>query len=277
MVGYSVFGAVFWVAYALPGSKVRATFYALAGHVREPSPTQLFRRYVSGLLRGLDGAEQVRHGYTDAIDAMLEIPERARLEGYLQEGGVILALPHAHASLAGGRAMSMQYPLIALVRTAQNKKRALGEYQTYAQFNCDCLDVRYESPSVVARRVLSTLKNRQMVLGTVDRLRSPPPADSPVASARDLVRAEAFGQPIGIAGWPARFGAKSGARIVPTIVTQSRGKLTVVLGKAVQPEGELVADTQAWVSELEALLRAHPEEWTFALDRQWSRVLRGHE
>ena len=90
----------------------------------------------------------------------------------------------------------------------------------------------------------------------------------------DKVRVRAFGQPIGIAGWPARFGSKAGATILPASVVQSDDGISLVLGDEVTPGDDLVRTTQAWVDNLEALFRQHPEEWTFALDKFWSQALR---
>jgi hypothetical protein len=57
-------------------------------------------------------------------------------------------------------------------------------------------------------------------------------------------------------------------------VSQTPDRLVLHLGEAVRPGEDLVAATQDWVRVLEGLLRAHPTEWTFCLDKHWSRVLR---
>ena len=90
----------------------------------------------------------------------------------------------------------------------------------------------------------------------------------------DTVRVSAFGQPIGLTGWPARFTPKSGSPIVAATVVQSKDAISLELGEAVQPSTDIIETSQAWIAELEKLFRKHPEEWTFALDKHWSRVLR---
>ena len=50
--------------------------------------------------------------------------------------------------------------------------------------------------------------------------------------------------------------------------------LLLILGEIVDPTDDLVATTRAWMAGLERLLRRHPQEWAFWLDKHWSRVLR---
>ena len=130
---------------------------------------------------------------------------------------------------------------------------------------------------VVARKVLSALNDGRLVVGTIDRIRMVPPSLAPINSASDTVRALAFGQPIGITGWPARFALKAGVPIIPATVVQTEDTISLCLGASIQPCEDLLETTQQWLGELERLLRAHPEEWTFALDKYWSRALRAKD
>ena len=273
-VGYGVFGAVLWTAYFLPGNIVRPTFVALSRQAGSTAPGLLFRQYVKGFLLGINRIEQVRHGYTDAIDGMLHIPEQEKLETLLRSGGVVLVLPHTHASFAMGRGLARRYPLLALVRSAANERRAASEWEVYANLGCEVLDVRLEKPTTVARKLLAALNDGRLVVGTVDRIREAPPPQYPVDAPGDTVRAMAFGQAIGITCWPARFALKAAAPILPATVVQTADTISLRLGAAVEPKAELLATTQDWVDELENLLRTYPDEWTFALDKHWSRVLR---
>lgn len=273
-IGYSVFGAVLLTAYALPRNSVRPTFVALARLAGAGAPRVLFGKYVKGFLRGINRIEQVRHGFTDVIDDMLRIPDEERLESILSTRGVVLAIPHTHSSLAMGRGLSRRYPILAVVRSTANEKRAASEWQIYKNLGCEFLDIRLESATSVARKILGALNDGRIVVGTVDRLQPPPPIQHPIDAAKDTVRAQAFGEPIGIAGWPARFASKAGAPILPATVVQAADTISLRLGAAVEPSDDTLATTQAWVAELEKLLRTHPEEWTFALDKYWSRILR---
>ncbi|KIN61487.1 putative acyltransferase [Sulfitobacter noctilucae] len=274
-LGYGVFGVVLWIAYLVPGSKVRATFAALRRHVGWASSLRLFHRYVRGFLRGFDRIEQVRHGRTDAIDAMLRIPDQERLDAMLSQGGVLLLVPHAHATLAMGRGLSRHYPYLALVRSTADKRRAASELGLYRNLGCKFLDIQLENPTVVARQVLTALKKGQLVVAIADRLRTTPPADDPVDISNDVVRVTSFGAPVGIASWPARFAEKAGVPIVAATVVQSSSTITLEMGPAVDATPDLLGTTQAWVDALEQLNIAHPDEWTFALDRHWSKALRG--
>ena len=273
-IGYGVFGVVLWIAYVLPGNSVRPTFVALAKQADAGPPRSLLSRFIKRFVRGMDRIEQVRHGYTEAIDAMLSIPEQDRLDAMLAKGGVVLAIPHTHASLAMGRGLGRKYPILALVRSTANEKRAASEWEIYENLGCEFLDIRLEKPTTVARKVLAALNAGRLVVGTVDRIRKAPPADDPVHARSDTVRVSAFGQPIGLTGWPARFTPKSGSPIVAATVVQSKDAISLELGEAVQPSTDIIETSQAWIAELEKLFRKHPEEWTFALDKHWSRVLR---
>ncbi|KIN64600.1 hypothetical protein Z946_3492 [Sulfitobacter noctilucicola] len=274
-LGYSVFGLVLWIAYIVPRSRVRVTMMALAAHVGVGSPIRLFRKYVQGFTRGLDRIEQVRHGRTDAIDAMLDIPQKQELDHLLQHGGVLMLVPHAHATLAMGRGLSRHYPYLALVRSTANKRRAASELDIYRNLGCAFLDIQSESPTTVARRVLKALKNGQLVVAIADRLRDAPPLHHPVDQVNDLVRARSFGADVGVPGWPARFAQKARVPIVPATITQTATSISLEIGSPVTPSTDLIGTTQDWLTELERIIKSAPHEWTFALDRHWSKALLG--
>ncbi len=272
-IGYWVFGSILWIAYFMPRSTVRATFRSLSKHVGRDNPRILFRDYVNGFMRGMNRTEQLRHGYTDAIDEMLKIPEQARLDALVQKSGVVLVIPHTHGSIVMGRALAQQYRILALIRTTRNTRRAASETQIFENMEEDFVDVRHEKPAVVARKILKALSERRLIIGMVDRIRSAPPEEKPIDTAEDLVRAQAFGEPIGIAGWPARFAWKAKCPILPVTVDQSKDGMSLVLGNAVAPTENLSDTTQAWVTELESLIKSYPDEWAFSLDKHWSRIL----
>ncbi|QXT40792.1 hypothetical protein [Gymnodinialimonas ceratoperidinii] len=268
---YGIFGAALWTAYVLPGNLVRPTMQALARHADHPSPTRLFRGFVRKFIAGTDGTEQVRHGFGASIDGSLTIPDKARLDSYLAQGGLFLALPHLHATLAMTRCLAQSYDVLAVVSLTRNENRAAAQKALYSQVDGDFLDARNEEPAAVARQILKALKSGKIVVGTVDRIQKAP--EAPVDRARDVVRVEAFGQPVGFGGWPTRFAAKAGAPLVPAVVAQEGNGISLILGHGAVPEGDLQEATQAWVSELERLLEAYPEEWAFSLDKHWSRTL----
>ena len=178
--GYGLFGAILWTAYRMPGNKIRPTIAALAGQVGARDPNRLFRDFTRGFTSGINRIEQVRHGLTDDIDTMLRIPEQAKLDALLARGGVVLAIPHTHASLAMGRGLARKYPILALVRSTVNDRRAASEREIYEHLGCEWLDIRLEPPTIVARKVLGALNKGRLVVGTVDRLQPAPPEDAPV-------------------------------------------------------------------------------------------------
>ena len=270
---YSVFGAVMWVVYLLPGNQVRPTLKALTKHIGASSPAKIYRQYVRNLFLGIDRLERVRHGFSSEIDAMVVIPDRDRVDQLLAQKGFILALPHVHGSFAMARGLSQTYPVLSLVRLTTHKKRADAQWNLYQSIGCDVLDVRSADATTVARKLLQALKKGTIVIGVVDRI-APPPTGSDDDAVGELVRAVAFDQDIGVTTWPARFGKKAGVPIVPAMVEQTKSEIRLILGKTVVPSANLATTTQEWVRELELLVRAYPHEWAFWLDKHWSRLLR---
>lgn len=271
-MAYGVFGGILWVAYALPGNLVRPTMTALARHADRASSTGMFRGFVRKFIAGTDMTEQVRHGFGTTLDGALTIPDKERLDAYVANGGLFLALPHLHASLAMTRCLAQSYDILAVVSLTRNANRAEAQKALYAQVDGDFLDARNEEPAKVARSILKALKAGKVVVGTVDRIQNAP--ETAFDKENDVVRVEAFGQPVGYGGWPTRFAAKAGAPLVPAMVTQNAdGGISLVLGNAAVPTGDVQEATQVWVSELERLVKTHPEEWAFSLDKHWSRVL----
>jgi lauroyl/myristoyl acyltransferase len=268
---YSVVGLVMWAAYLLPGNRVRPTIVALSKHVGEPSPRKLFGRYVRRFITGLDLAERVRHGFGAEVDGLLTIEDKERFDGILEKGGMFLALPHVHASVAMARALGKSYQVLLIIRLTTEKKRAEAQRLLFEQVGCDILDARNAPASSIARKTLRALRDGKIVIGTVDRIRPPP--DSDVDTARGQVRATVFGQVVGVESWPTRFAMEAKVPIVPATVRQTEDGLSLCLGKEISPTHSIVESTQYWVDELEKLLRSNPEEWNFFLDKHWSKVL----
>ena len=268
---YSVVGLVMWTIYLLPGNRVRPTMVALSKHVGEAFPRRLFGRYVRRFITGLDLAERVRHGFGTEVDGLLNIEDKDRLDSILEKGGVFIALPHLHASVAMSRALGKSYQVLLIIRLTTEKKRAEAQRVLFEQVGCDILDARNEPSSSIARKTLRALRDGKIVIGTVDRIRPPPDGD--IDTARGQVRATVFGQVVGLESWPTRFAMEAKVPIVPATVRQTDGGISLCLGKESSPTHSIIEDTQYWVDELEKLLRSNPEEWNFSLDKHWSRVL----
>ena len=266
-----VLGGFFWLAYLRPASTVRPTMVGLAKHVGAPSATVLFRGYVRRFVTGAELAERVRHGFGSELDAMLTIPDKAKLDMHLKTGGVFLALPHLHASVAMIRCLSQIYPVLAIVRLTRDQDRARAQHDLYRQVGCEFLDVRGETPTTVARQILKALKAGKIVVGVVDRIQKSPAIA--IDKTKDIVRVIGFGSPVGFDGWPTRFAAKAQAPVLPGFVTQTDGRLKLLIGSAIAPSADIVASSQNLVTQLEGFIKLHPEEWAFSVDKHWSRAL----
>lgn len=273
-IGYGLFKGLFWIVYFWPKSHMRLTAIALSAAVQKGPPRDLYRGFVNGVVLFAQRMERMSAGHTEEIDRLFQMPEKERFDSLLDEhGGAILALPHSHGALLMVRGLAARYPVLMLIREPKNDSRAASQRRYFANLGCEVLDVRRNNEAVVARTVLKALRGGKIVIGTVDRIKGAPPAEEPVSKTDDNVRATAFGQPVGVAGWPARFAAKCKVPILPVMVEQSKSAIVLHIGKPIAAS-ELVETTQAWVSALEQFFRKFPTQWIFVYDKHWSRLLR---
>jgi KDO2-lipid IV(A) lauroyltransferase len=274
-IAYGILGGLFRLAYRIPGGPLAETSRAFARVLGRDDPARMHREFTTGFLLGLRRMEMLRLGQTTALDAMLEIPDRARLEMTLAEGkGAVLIMPHCHASIAMVRGLAARYPTLMLVRESKKDSRAKAQRSYYAHLGCPCIDVRRTPDAAVARAVLKALRQGSVVVGVVDRIQAPPPADAPLDKARDMVRVTAFGEPVGMVGWPLRFAARPGSPILPAMVRQTDSAIILDLGPAMVPGADLQASTQSLATALEEFIRMSPRDWLFVYDKQWRRILR---
>ena len=272
-IGFGLLGSSLWLVYALPGNPLRKTTVAFSETIGQGPPRALFAKFVRRFALGQRRMEILRSGQTDQIDPLLMIPQQARIADLLRDGnGIVLVMPHCHASVVIVRGLALRFPTLMLVREAANPARAASQQQYYDQLGCEVLDVRSSNDATVARAVLNALRQGKIVIGVVDRIKDAPPADAPIDKGRDAVRAMAFGAPVGVVGWPVRFATKCGAPILPAMVEQSRDAVTLHLADPITLTDPLAA-SQAWLGALETLMRRYPHDWLFVYDKYWSRVL----
>lgn len=271
---YGLLRGVLWLLYILPGSYMRKTATAYSSAVDQGPPRKVYRGFVDGFLLFVHRMELLSQGHTDLIDQLLKIPEKTRLDAIIKEhGGVILTMPHCHGSLLMVRGLSALYPVLMLIREPKKEARAASQRRYFAHMGCEVFDVRRNNEVTVARAVLKALRQGKIVIGTVDRIQAAPPVDEPISKTQDSVRAMAFGQPVGIAGWPARFAAKCKAPILPVMVEQTVEAVTLHIGEPITAT-DVIATTQKWVDALEQFFRRFPGNWIFVYDKHWSRLLR---
>jgi lauroyl/myristoyl acyltransferase len=272
--GYGVVRGVLWLAYTLPASPLRITAASLGLAVKQGPPRKLYGEFVELFILALRRMELLRLGRTDAIDALLQIPQQARLDECLKGGaGAVLVMPHCHASVVMVRALAARYPTLMLIREPAKEIRAETQRPYYEHIGCELFDVRRNSDALVARAVLGALRQGKIVVGVVDRIKEAPPEQDPVRKGDDTVRATVFERPAGFVGWPARFAVKCNAPIIPAMVEQTPEAITLHLAEVITAT-DPVATTQTWVTGLEQLLRRFPSDWGFVYDKHWARVLR---
>lgn len=272
--GYGGFGLMLRIAYHLPGAPMKPTNTAFARILGNPNPTAMYHAWVNRMQLGLERMEMLRNGETEALDAMLEIPESAKLDAALAEGrGAVLVMPHCQASIAMVRGLAARYPTLMLVRESKKDARAETQHSYYVHLGCDCIDVRRTPEASVARAVLKALKSGMLVVGVVDRIQRPPPDGVSYDKTRDRVRVEVFGQPVSMAGWPARFAGKLESPILPAMAVQTETTISLELAAPLTPRS-IETTTQEIASGLETFLRSSPQDWLFLYDKQWTRVLK---
>ncbi len=273
-VGYGILRGAFWLIYYVPASHMRKTAIALQAAVGHATPKIIYRDFVAGVLLFAQRIEMLSNGNTQAIDRLLRIPQQDRLDDIIkQHGGALLALPHCHGALLMVRGLAARYDVLMLIREPKKDSRAQAQRRYFANMGCEVLDVRRNNEAIVARTVLKALRNGKLVIGTVDRIKQPPPEDEPISKERDNVRAIAFGVPVGVPGWPARFAAKCKVPILPVMVEQTKTDIILHLGEPIVAS-DVLATTQKWLSALEQFFIRFPGQWIFVYDKHWSRVLR---
>lgn len=273
-MGYGVLRGVFWLIYYVPASHMRKTAVALHSAVGHGSPRQIYRDFVEGVLLFAKRIEMLSNGDVETIDKLLKIPQQERLDEIIKEhGGALLALPHCHGALLMVRGLASRYDTLMLIREPKKDDRAQAQRRYFANMGCEVLDVRRNNEAIVARTVLKALRQGKLVIGTVDRIKLPPPEAEPVSKERDNVRANAFGLPVGVPGWPARFAAKCKVPILPVMVEHTKADIILHLGEPIVAT-DVLSTTQKWLSALEQFFVRFPGQWIFVYDKHWSRLLR---
>ncbi|MBL4646415.1 MAG: hypothetical protein COA52_10050 [Hyphomicrobiales bacterium] len=273
-VFYGLLRGLIWALYIYPGSHMRKTAAALADAIGQQPPRKIYKGFADGIVWVAQRMELLSQGRTDIIDDMFKMPEQARFDAILKEhGGALLAMPHCHGSLLMVRGLSARYPTLMLIREPKKDARAEAQRRYFAHMGCEVLDVRRNNEATVARAVLKALRQGKIVIGTVDRIKVAPPESDPVSKTSDSVRATAFGQPVGIVGWPARFAAKCKVPILPVMVEQSADAITLHIGEVIIAD-DIVTTTQKWITALEGFFGRFPGQWIFVYDKHWSRLLR---
>jgi len=271
--GYGALRGLLWLIYVFPRSHMRKIANALAVSTGNSRPREIYSGFVKGLARAAYRMELISQGRTDEIDALFRLPEKDRFEAILNSnGGALLVMPHGHGSLLMVRGLAARYPTLMLIREPRCDARAGGQRRYFAHMGCEVLDVRRNSEALIARAVLKALRQGKIVIGTVDRIKKAPPAEEPVSKTSDNVRVAMFGQPVGIAGWPARFAAKAKVPILPIMCEHTAEAVTLHLGEPVTA-GDIQATTQAWAGALERFFQRFPSDWIFAYDKHWARAL----
>jgi KDO2-lipid IV(A) lauroyltransferase len=270
--GFSALVAAAWIAYLPPASTTRRTIVALSRLTDRTPPRKLFADMLSRLSLGAWLLERMRARPDEGIGMPLRVPEEARLDVLIGTSGGVIVMPHTAAAFPVARGLAQRYPLTVLVRTTRDRRRSEAQFAHYAALGCEIIDARSAGKAVVARGLLRALKAGRLVIGMGDLIASPPAAHD-TGTMSEHFRVDTFGQVAGVVGWPARFALSTGVPLVPAMAVFDAGGIVLHLGPTAHGS-DPAALTRSWFGAMLDLVQDHPEDWPFALDRRWARILR---
>jgi KDO2-lipid IV(A) lauroyltransferase len=273
-LGYGAAAGFVRALYFVPGLPMRKTARAYVRATGGGSAWRVYTGFADGVIRMARRMEQLRQGGGGAIDALFRHADPGAFERLVAEHGrALIVMPHCHGALMMVRGFAARYPTFMLIREPSNDDRAARQRPYFEDMGCEILDVRRNNEAAVARAVLKALKQGKFVIGTVDRIKHPPPVSEPIDKLADNVRIEAFGEAVGVAGWPVRFADKCGVPILPVMVEHTDRAVTLHAGAPIIP-GDVLETTQAWADALELFYRRFPRDWINMYDKHWTRVLK---
>ena len=265
---YAIGHAGTWLAYHLMRDGTDGLIANLGVVRPEASPEELrrlelltYRSYARDtidFIRGLSMTPEQIAAHVTAYDAGI-------FDELLHEGrGIILAGGHFGNWELGGVALRQLrgFPLAVVGRPEASA--AVGVIRRRMR---DSLGI----DTIVIGRMLDTALQIRRVLGQnglvamlMDR-----------HLGRDRVDVTFFGRPTGFLRSPAAIACLSGAPMLPTyLIREPNGRFAAVCGRPIRvdparPADEAIRDaTQAFASDLEARIRAHPQFW-YQFYRYW--------
>lgn len=251
--------------YFVPGSHARRTARNFCALIGRSDPRAMYFEMVSKAVRAgtlfgrliRDGRDAVA-GELDMGGDVLSICDDLRSEGR----GAIFVVPHCVGSVLSTAGFAKRYPTVVLLRESRNPQRSGILKQYLEKLGAEIFYVRRTEPTTVARGILRALHERKFIIGTTDLLRK----------NEDSAEVKIFGQSIRMVAWPARFGIRRGAPLVPTYVRVDGGRIALelappFLGKDVE------SATQRWAAHFEEWFRQHPSDWIFMYDKRWAKVI----
>ncbi|MCF6206622.1 MAG: lysophospholipid acyltransferase family protein [Sulfurovum sp.] len=205
----------------------------------------------------------------DIEDAVINAKEaKTRLQEIAQESpnGIIVVTAHfSNWELAAHFLASGGLPMLAVGREGNNK--LIDKYITvpFREKYGNQATTKHKAMLAMAKR----LKNAQAVGLLIDQK----------AGSLNSVKVDFFGEPAETTTSVAMLKQKFDATVVPIfIIRESRGKYRMQIGASIDytaeeiddPDEKIRAMTQQYTEAIEAVVRAHPEQW-FWMHNRWRR------
>jgi len=187
-----------------------------------------------------------------------EVVTRMRRE----HGGAIVVVPHCTGSVLSAALVGRLLPSVVMARGSKSETRYRIMQRYLERLGPDLIEVRRTPPATVARRILDSLRQGKVVIGTTDLIRRKP----------DTVEARVFGELAHFPDWPARFSIRRKVPIIPAYVFSRDGRFFLTCGEPYL-EGDVVAATQRWVRYFEESIRHWPADWPFVFEKRWGRLV----
>lgn len=198
----------------------------------------------------------------ERIDELVWADEetKAVLDRYRDRGVVLLTAHLGNWELLGGWLSRQGYPLTALARDAEDKDFTAVVNRWRAALGFDVLR-KAEGPTA-GRNLARTVKEGRWLVLLADQ--DGGPTGRPVTF---------LGRRASMVSGPAALASLSGAPILPLFIHREQGRHRVVAGPAYElpsgPREEVRAQATEWCNrQIEAAVRAHPDEW-FWFHRRW--------
>jgi lauroyl/myristoyl acyltransferase len=251
--------------YFFPRSHVRKCVTNLCTVIGRSDPLWITDRLFGNLALTLRLAGQLLNEGGAAVAEHMTVPpdSLARIEAmHAAYGAGIFVVPHCAGSVLAAAKIGQIMPSVIMARESKSplRKRILRQY--LARLGPDIIETRGTPPATIARRILTALRQKKVVIGTTDLIRK----------TDDTVEVTVFGRKAWMPAWPARFAARRKTPILPGYIHIRNGRFILTCGDP-YCESDTTRSTQRWVAYFEQAICRWPEDWLFVFEKRWARLL----
>lgn len=262
-------GAALKLVQAIPQWPVSRTAEALARIASRRdipfAPGEVARRFVDNCTAMLENILALHREGADAVVDRITFREsdverfRRALDAH---GGAVCAVTHNPGSVFAAIALARLLPTLVITKNSSSVGRTRMALDFYERMGITVLMVRGGNPVELTRVCLRALKEKKVVVATLDAIYRP----------ENRVVLRMLDADVGLAPWAARLAARSRVPIFPTYVT-SRGRDVVgEIGPEYVPAG-IEDGMRHYVDYFEDRILREPASWSFLADKRWRWAL----